>query len=85
MPNLRIAPSWGSAIARSLWVLAACSVIGIAVGVINGAPEAARSIANKEGPPYGITWGIGLLQLVGQGALLAAGVYLGRRWLRLKL
>jgi hypothetical protein len=85
MPNLRIAPSWGSAIARTLWVLAACAVISLGVYAINGAPAQARAREDREGGPYGITLPIGLIQLFGQGLLLGAGVYVGRRWLRLKL
>jgi hypothetical protein len=85
MPSLRIAPSWGSAVVRTLWVLAACAVISLGVYAINGAPSQARAREDRNGGPFGPTMPFGLVQFLGQTAILAAGVYVGRRWLRLKL
>ena len=85
MPSVRLAPSWGSGIARSVWVAAACTLISASVYAINGAPSQARVREDRNGGPYGPTMPFGLVQLVGQTAILAAGVYAGRRWLRLKL
>lgn len=68
---------------RTFWVIAASAIISLAVLAINGRPSAAR--LRTEGEPYGPTIPIGLVQLFGQGALLTAGVYVGRRWVRLKL
>ena len=85
MPSVRLAPSWGSAIARSCWVVAACALISAGVYAINGAPSQSRVREDRNGGPYGPTMPFGLVQFVGQTAILAAGVYVGRRWLRIKL
>ena len=85
MPDVRIAPSWGSAIVRSVLVLLACALLSLGVWGINGPPSESRVREDRNGGPYGPTMPFGLVQFFGQAAILAAGVYVGRRWLKIKL
>ena len=48
------------------------------------AVEGARD-RGEGGGPYGPTMPFGMVQFVGQAALMAGGVYVGRRWLRVRL
>jgi hypothetical protein len=85
MSSVRIAPSWPSAIVRAVLVIAASALVSLAAFAINGAPSRARERPYRSEGPFGPTMPFGLVQFVGQTAMLAAGVYVGRRWLRLKL
>jgi hypothetical protein len=82
--GVRLAPSWWRGLARTTGIiLAAVLVTLVSYGAI-GAPSRTRALDVKDAP-YGPTMPFGLVQFFGQAALLAAGVYVGRRWLRVRL
>jgi uncharacterized membrane protein (DUF4010 family) len=81
---MRLAPSWPEGFARGAMVVAVCTLVWLVTIKIVGWPSRERAIEEGGGGPYGPS-PFGLVQFFGQGALLAAGVYVGRRWLRIKL
>jgi len=82
--GVRLAPSVPEAFARSAMVIAAVTLIWLTAIRIVGWPARERAIPERAGGPYGPS-PFGVVQFVGQAAMLAAGVYVGRRWLRMKL
>jgi hypothetical protein len=82
--GVRLAPSWWQGIARSMMIVAAAVVVTLVSYEAIGAPSRARASEVKD-QPYGPTMPFGAVQFFGQAALLAAGVYVGRRWLRVRL
>ncbi len=82
--GVRFAPSWLEGLARSAMIIAACALVWLVTIKIAGWPSKERAIEERGGGPYGPT-PFGLVQFFGQAALLAAGVYVGRKWLRVRL
>ncbi len=82
--GVRLAPSWPEAFARSAMIVGVSMLIWLAAIKIVGWPLKERAIEEKGGGPYGPT-PFGMVQFFGQAGMLAGGVYVGRRWLRIKL
>lgn len=85
MSSVRFAPSAAHAIRRVTVIVAASALVSLVLLAAVGWPSAARARPDREGGPYGPTPGFGLVQLLGQTALLGAGVYVARRWLKVRL
>ncbi|HUO52663.1 MAG TPA: hypothetical protein VMT93_09095 [Gemmatimonadaceae bacterium] len=85
MIGVRFAPSAAQALWRTLLILAAGALVSLGVYAVNGAPSASRVPAEGPGALYGPGLWPGLAQFIGWGAAVAAGVYVARRWLRVRL
>ena len=83
--GVRLAPSFLHGLWRSAWIVLATGIVALAVRAIEGPPSRAHVDRERERPPYGPTFPLGIAQVIGQGALLGAGTYVARRWLRIKL
>ena len=85
MSAVRFAPSAWAGARRVALILLASAAIYLGLLAVLGPPSPDR--VPKEGPrqPYGPTVPLGLVQFLGQGAMLAAGVYAARRWLKVRL
>jgi hypothetical protein len=83
--SLRLAPSLGHFLGRSVIILLAAAAISAATLVVEGPPSSARARLERSGPPYGPTLPFGLVQFVGQSALFGAGVLVARKWLKVRL
>lgn len=83
--GVRLAPSFAHGLRRLVVICAVSGVITAATIVIAGAPSPERPDQTKADQPYGPTFPFGLVQFVGQGAILSAGVYVARRWFRVRL
>jgi len=84
MSAVRLAPSWAAGARRVALIVLVSALISGAVYAINGPPSAGR-LREKLNDVYGPTMPFGLVQFVGQGLLLAAGVWAARRWLKIRL
>jgi hypothetical protein len=82
--SVRFAPTFALAVRRTVLIVLAAALVGILTGVVMGAPSAARALEHRRAP-FGPTFPIGLVQFGSQAALFALAVYIGRRWLRMKL
>lgn len=70
---------------RSGLLLIAAFLIAGALIAMLGRPSAARLHRADEIARFRPTLGHGLVQLIGEGLLLVVIVYIGRRWLRMRL
>ena len=82
--GVRLAPSVPEGLARSAMIFGAATVVALFAYRIVGPASRERAIEVRDAP-YGPTMPFGLVQFVGQAAMLAGGVYVGRRWLRVRL
>jgi hypothetical protein len=85
MNRVRLAPSPAHALRRVGLILVASALISLAVLAVVGAPSRARVPEGKLNDNYGPTMPFGLVQFFGQGLIFAAGVYVGRRWFKIRL
>ena len=82
---MRLAPSWAHGLRRLAVIFAMSGIVTAATIVIAGDPSAPRPDQKKADQPYGPTMPFGLVQFFGQAAILAGGVYVARRWLKVRL
>jgi hypothetical protein len=77
--------SAGRVIGRAVCIAAAAVVIAVVPYLWLGQPSIAREYGRNEFRRFAPTAGHGIGQLVGETLLLVGVVYVGRRWLRIRL
>jgi len=82
---VRLAPSVAHGLRRLALILVVSGVITAATILIAGAPVLPKAGEKQPDPPYGPTVPFGLVQFFGQAAILAGGVYVARRWFKIRL
>lgn len=82
---LRLSPDWASGLRRILVLLFAAGCVGGLAFAALGKPSPERIYIQDEIARFGPTAGHGLGQLAGESFLLALVVYVGYRWLRMRL
>ena len=83
--GLRLAPSLRHAVGRSALVLLGAGVVAAGSFALLGRPSEARRYHQNEVLRFAPTPAHGLGQFAGEAALLAGIVYVGRRWLRVRI
>ena len=86
MTSLRnIAGSTGRVVGRSAVLLFAAGIVAAGTLVMEGRPVRSRDIHRDERARFASPLSRGLVQFFGEAMLTAGAVYLGRRWLRIRL
>jgi hypothetical protein len=82
---LSVARAVARAVGRVACLCAAAGVIAILPYLWLGRPSISREYRQDEIARFSPTAGHGIVQLVGETLLLTGVVYVGRRWLRIRL
>lgn len=82
---VRLAPSLAHGLRRLALVFVASGVITAATILIAGAPVAPKPGDRQPEPPYGPSSSEGVIQVLESVAILVGGVFVARRWLKVRL
>jgi hypothetical protein len=83
--NVRLAPSWRHAVARTMALTAATALVAAAMVLSNGAPTPQHLVRQNEIARFAPTLAHGLLQLLGETGLVVAAAWSARRVLNVRL
>jgi hypothetical protein len=85
MVNLRLAPTWRHALARTSLLVGMVAVVSGAMYVATGAPSPKRRVRQDEIARFAPTLGHGLFQLFGETSLVVLAAWIARRGLKVRL